>query len=152
MNTELTPTAELLRRSSRRQPPRTAIIAMALAGAIAIGGGGFAVGRSTAPTPQFQGVRGNGNGFPGGGGVGGGFRGGLQGTVDSISGTTITLKTASGSTLMVNLSGSTTYSKQVTGQKGDITIGSTIRVGIASTGANPTSGTVDATSVTLMTP
>jgi hypothetical protein len=164
MTSDLTPTAELLQKSSRRQPPRTAIIAMALAGAVAIGGVGFAVGRVTAPTPTFQGFRGGGNGFPGGIGDGqgngqggglrfGGFGGGLQGTVDSISGDTITLKTANGSTLTVNLSGSTTYGKQVAGQKSDIAVGNTVRVGISFTaGQNPASGSVNATSVTLVTP
>jgi hypothetical protein len=167
MTTEMSPTAELLQKAGRRPPSRTAIIAMALAGAVAFGGIGFAAGRVTAPSPAFRGLRG-GNGFPGGGvgdgqgggpgQGGGGFRfggGGLgiQGTVQSISGDTITLKTANGSTLTVNLSSSTTYGKQVAAQQGDIATGSTVRVGVTFQGGqNPGSGTVNASSVTLITP
>jgi hypothetical protein len=164
MTTEMSPTAELLQKASRRPPSRTAIIAMALAGAVAFGGVGFAAGRVTAPTPTFRGFRGGtgtaggADGGQGGGGQGGGFRAGgggfgLQGTVQSISGSTLTLKTANGSTLTVNLSGSTTYGKQVAGQASDIAAGTTVRIGINfAAGQNPGSGTVDATSVTLITP
>ena len=165
MTTEMSPTAELLQKASRRPPSRTAIIAMALAGAVAFGGVGFAAGRVTAPAPAARGFRG-GNGAPGsagggqggGTGQGGGFRAGgggfgLQGTVESISGNTLTLKTANGSTLTVNLSSSTTYGKQVAGQESDVAAGSTVRIGINfGAGQNPASGTVDATSVTLITP
>ena len=167
MTTELSPTAELLQKASRRPPSRTASIAFALAGAIAFGGIGFAAGRVTAPTPADRGFRG-GNGFPGGGvgerqggglGQGGGgvrFGGGglgIQGTVQSISGDTMTLKTANGSTLTVNLSSSTTYERQVAGQSSDIAQGATVRVGVNfQAGQNPGNGTVNASSVTLITP
>ncbi len=136
MTTDLTPTAELLQKAGGSKRPRTALIALALAGALVVGGGGFALGRVTAPAPTFAGFRGGnggnggnggigGNGFPGfgggAGGAGGGFRGGgLEGTVQSISGDTMTLKTANGSTITVTLSSTTTYAKQVTGQASDI--------------------------------
>lgn len=165
MTSELTPTAELLQKqASRGTPPRAIVVALALAGAIAFGGVGFAVGRVTAPAPTFAGFRG-GNGVPGlgdgqrpgnsggGGGLGLGRGLGLQGTVTSINGDTLTLQTANGSTITVKLSSTTTFSKQMTGQRSDITQGATVRVGINFTaGANPGSGTVDATSLTLVTP
>jgi len=159
MTTQMSPTAELLQKTRRSGPSRTAVIAMALAGALAFGGVGFGLGRVTAPTSAALGFPG-GNGFPGGGqggALGGGFPAGgglgLQGTVQSISGDTLTLETANGSTLTVNLSGSTTYGKQVSGQKSDIAVGTTVRIGTDFTaGQNPGSGTVNADSVTLVTP
>ena len=162
MTTELTPTAELLQKAGGRKNPRNALIAAALAGVLVVGGGGFALGRVTAPAPAFAGFRGGngGNGFPGfggnGGGVGGGGfagrGGGLQGTVASISGDTMTLKTANGSTITVTLSSSTTYAKQVAGKSSDITSGSTVRIGVNFTAGAPVGGSVPATSVTLITP
>ncbi len=84
---------------------------------------------------------------------GGGFRGGgLEGTVESISGDTMTLKTANGSTITVTLSSSTTYDKQVDGQASDITAGATVRIGINPTAGGLGGGSVSATSVTLITP
>ena len=163
MTTELSPTAELLQKAGGRKTPRTALIAAALASVLVVGGGGFALGRVTAPSRDFAGFRGanggnGGNTFPGlgggsGGGAGGGFRGGgLQGTVESISGDSITLKTANGSTITVTLSSSTTYAKQVAGQSSDITPGATVRIGVNFTAGAPAGGSVPATSVTLITP
>ena len=160
MTTDLSPTAELLQKTGARKTPRTALIALALAGVLIVGGGGFALGRVTAPTPTFAGFRGGngGDGIPGfEGGAnglgGGGFRGGgLQGTVESISGDTMTLKTANGSTITVTLSGTTTYDKQVGGQASDITQGATVRIGVNVTAGAPAGGSVAATSVTLITP
>jgi len=165
MTTELSPTAELLQKAGGRKTPRTALIALALAGALVVGGGGFALGRVTAPASTFAGFRGgnggNGgtgaNGFPGfgggAGGAGGGFRGGgLQGTVESISGDTLTLKTANGSTITVTLSSTTTYDKQVAGQASDIAQGATVRIGVNFTAGAPAGGSVPATSVTVITP
>ena len=164
MTTDLSPTAELLQKAGGSKRPRTALIALALAGVLVVGGGGFALGRVTAPTPTFAGLRGGGNGgnggdgFPGfGGGAngpgGGGFRGGgLEGTVESISGDTMTLKTANGSTITVTLSSATTYAKQVGGQASDIAQGATVRIGVNFTAGAPAGGSVPATSVTLITP
>lgn len=164
MTTDLSPTAELLQKAGGRKTPRTALIALALAGVLVVGGGGFALGRVTAPSPTFAGFPGGGNGgnggngFPGlGGGAngpgGGGFRGGgLEGTVESISGDTMTLKTANGSTITVTLSSTTTYAQQVGGQASDITQGATVRIGVNLTTGAPAGGSVSATSVTLITP
>jgi len=164
MTTEMSPTAELLQKAGGRKAPRIALIALALAALLAVGGGGFALGRVTAPTPTFRSLRGGaaGDGIPGfgtggggnGGGTGGGGFGGrgLQGTVQSISGDTMTLKTANGSTITVTLSSTTTYAKQVAGQSSDITQGATVRIGVNFAGGAPTGGSVAATSVTLITP
>jgi hypothetical protein len=163
MTTDLSPTAELLQKTGGRKTPRTALIALALAGVLVVGGSGFALGRVTAPSPTFAGFRGGnggngGNGFPGlGGGAngpgGGGFRGGgLEGTVESISGDTMTLKTANGSTITVTLSSTTAYAKQVGGQASDITQGATVRIGVNFTAGAPAGASVPATSVTLITP
>jgi len=160
MTTDLSPTAELLQKAGGRKRPSTGLIALALAGVLVVGGGGFALGRVTAPSPTFAGFPGGGNGgngFPGfGGGANGpgvGFRGGgLEGTVESISGDTMTLKTANGSTITVTLSSTTTYTQQVDGQASDITQGATVRIGVNPTTGTPTAGSVSATSVTLITP
>jgi hypothetical protein len=161
MTTDLSPTAELLKQAGGRKTPRTALIALALAGVLVAGGGGFALGRVTAPTPTFAGFRGGngGNGFPGFGGGGGnglgggGLRGGgLQGTVESLNGDTLTLKTANGSTITVTLSSTTTYAKQVGGQASDITQGATVRIGVNFAAGAPAGASVPATSVTLITP
>ena len=89
-----------------------------------VGGLAFAAGRLTAPAAATTGR------FPGGlsgpagasfapgttrGLLDGGMAGAdlsLQGTVESRTGTTLTLKTASGSTVTVDLSSSTTYHQQ----------------------------------------
>jgi hypothetical protein len=161
MTTEMSPTAELLQKARGRKVPTIALIALALAGVLLVGGGGFALGRVTAPSRAFAGFRGGtgGNGFPGfGGGVGGaggggfGGRGGLQGTVESISGDTMTLKTANGSIVTVTVSSSTTYVKQVAAQASDITQGATVRIGVSFTAGAPVGGSIPATSVTLITP
>jgi hypothetical protein len=131
--------------------PRSAAwvnVALAVALAVAIGGIGFAAGRLTAPANAAgtgaNGFRfGNGNGpvsgyFPGAGnggngGVGrGGFAGGgggsVQGTVESVSGDTLTLKLASGQTIQISLSGTTTYHSQAAASAADIKTGGTVIV------------------------
>jgi hypothetical protein len=164
MTTDLSPTAELLQKAGGRKRPRTALVALALAGVLVVGGGGFALGRVTAPSPTFAGFPGGGNGGNGGNGFpglgdgangpgGGGFRGGgLEGTVESISGDTMTLKTANGSTITVTLSSTTTYAQQVGGQASDITQGATVRIGVNFTAGTSAGDSVPATSVTLITP
>lgn len=111
---------------------------LAIAVALAIGGVAFAAGRLTAPAPtnpfgnggpgQFFG---NGNGNNGQGGPGGFLAGGgvtLEGTVESLSGTTLTLKTSSGQTIQVTLDGTTTYHAQSDASASDVTTGSTVLV------------------------
>lgn len=118
---------------------------LALAVALAIGGVAFAAGRLTAPaaTDRFA----NGGQFPGGGtgnrgnngqggqGGQGGFFGGagitLQGTVESVTDTTLTLKTATGQTIQVALNGSTTYHAQSDASASDVKSGSTVRVQVS---------------------
>lgn len=164
MTRQLTPTAELLKKEAARRPPSQGVlVAMAMAGAIALGGVGFAIGRATAPAPTFAGVP---NGFPGAGGAGqgpgnlggpGAFGGGdglaLEGTVTSIDGDTLTLETANGSAITVKLRSGTTFHQEDSARRGDIGDGDTVRVGIDfQAGGTPGSGNVDATSVTLLKP
>ena len=148
---------------------------------VAVGGVTFAVGRVTAPAAaaSTRGDFGNG-GFPNGGtgangagtgGAGLGRGGGVlvTGTVDSVSGTTMTLKEANGSTVTVNLAGTTTYHAQATATAADVTAGKQVQVqvavagGFGAPGASPVAGaspaaggtttrTVTATDVTLVTP
>src|SRR5512140_3279105 len=109
-----------------KKADRTFSILLAVGLLIAVGGVAFAVGRVTAPAQAAATTRGGfGNGGFGNGGTGGagaagggaggfgrgGFGGGVlvTGTVDSVSGTTMTLKEANGSTVTVNLAGTTTY-------------------------------------------
>jgi len=123
--------------------------ALALALAVALAGVGFAAGRMTAPTSALGGNGGagrfgNGN-FPGGayfqGGAGGanaggrgGFLGGggasVQGTVESISADTLTLKLSTGQTVQIALSGTTTYHAETTATAGDVKTGGNVIVRI----------------------
>jgi hypothetical protein len=128
-------------------------VALAVALAVAIGGIGFAAGRLTAPASltAANGIGRFGNGtFPGGLGPNdgyfpaGGFQGGnddggfrglfgaggasIEGTVESISGDTLTLKLANGSTIQVSLSGTTTYHAQASAAAGDVQAGGTVIV------------------------
>jgi hypothetical protein len=119
---------------------------LAVAVALAIGGVAFAAGRLTAPAAaagafgnggpgQFFG-NGNGNGNGGnrgnGQGAAGGFLAGggitLEGTVESIDATTLTLKTASGQTIQIALGGTTTYHAQSDASASDVTTGKTVLV------------------------
>jgi hypothetical protein len=120
---------------------------LAIAVALAIGGVAFAAGRLTAPAPtnpfgnggpgQFFG-NGNGNGGNGGnngqGGPNGLLAGGgitLEGIVESVTATTLTLKTASGQTIQVALDGSTTYHAQSDASASDVTTGSSVLVRVS---------------------
>ena len=120
------------------------ILNYALGGALvlAIAGVAFAVGRVTAPPTvsagnfpngggQFFNGNGNGNGGNGQGGPGGFLAAGgitLEGTVESVTDTTLTLKTASGRTIQIALNGSTTYHAQSDASATDVTSGSTVLV------------------------
>jgi hypothetical protein len=142
---------ELARGPKPRKQDRATLALLAVAGLIAMGGVGFAVGRSTAPagTPT-----GNGNGaFPGGGrGAfgsfvpggsfnpgGGAFRiggAGITGTVESIDSGSMTVKLADGSTVTILLTGTTTYHSETAATAGDVQTGTTVRVQVT-TGAQP---------------
>ena len=162
---------------------RTFRVLLAVGLLVAVGGVTFAVGRATAPaaaasTPGGFGNGGFTNGGTGNGGAGaaglgrGGFGGGVlvTGTVDSMSGTTMTLKEANGSTVTVNLASATTYHAQAAAIAADVTTGKQVQVQVAiagafgapgaspEAGASPAAGggnttrTVTATDVMLVTP
>ena len=121
-------------------------VILAIAAAVAIGGVAFAAGRTTAPVSATTGNgRGNfGGAFPGGsfaprasgapgfgrGGLGDGFGAGLtvSGTVVSVSGDTMSIKTASGQTIEVTTGPSTTYNTQSPANSSDVTAGKTVQV------------------------
>jgi hypothetical protein len=128
-------------------------VVLGLAALVAVGGIAFAIGRNTAPAAtggnfpggNFPGGNfpnasgGLGGGFPGGsfapnasGGLGGAFgRGGgfnLSGTVESITGDTLTLKTANGQTLEFSLGADTTYSSKTPATAADVKAGSKVEV------------------------
>jgi hypothetical protein len=169
-----------------KKADRTFTILLAVGLLIAVGGVTFAVGRITAPAAAAT-TRGNGGfgngGFANGGAGGtgaaglgrGGFGGGVlvTGTVDSISGTTMTLKEANGSTVTVNLAGTTTYHAQAAATSADVTTGKQVQVEVQIAGgfggqgvpgaspgadASPVPGasaptrTITARDVTLVTP
>ena len=81
----------------------------------------------------------------GGAGAAGGFGGGVSGTVQSVSGDTLTVGTAQGVTT-VTLSGSTTILKSQTGSAGDLQVGQQVTV----RGARDSSGTVAATTIQVV--
>jgi hypothetical protein len=129
-------------------------LVLAAALAVAIGGVAFAVGRSTAPVSAATGTGrgGFGGAFPGGsfaprasgqpglgrGGFGGGFAGigGLtvSGTVVSVNGDILTIKTASGQTIEVTTGASTTYHSQAPAVASDVQAGKTVQVQLDLTG------------------
>lgn len=132
------------RPNARRSGPGR-LINLALGGALvlAIAGVAFAVGRVTAPAPLTAGAFPGGNGgqfpIPSGGvlpGGGNGARGGpfgaggvtVEGTVESISDTTLTLKTADGQTIQIALDGTTAYHAQSDATVQDVTTGATVLV------------------------
>jgi hypothetical protein len=128
-------------------------IVLVVAAAVAIGGVAFAVGRTTAPVSATTG-NGRGNfggalpggsfapgasgqpGFGGRGGFGGGFGAGLtlSGTVVSVNGDTLTLKTTSGQTIEVTTGPSTTYNTQSSASASDVAAGKTVQVQLDVTG------------------
>jgi hypothetical protein len=117
---------------------------------LAVAGVAFAVGRMSAPAqtitggafPNGGGFNGNGEGgFQGrqgnGGGAFGAFGGGgaggvtIQGTVESVSATTLTLKTAGGQTIQIALSGTTTYHSQSDATASDVVTGGQVLVRVS---------------------
>ena len=128
-----------------RGTSRGVVALYAIAGVIAVGGVAFAVGRMTAPAAaasttrtgafSFRSALGAGSSFaPGAGRVGAAGFGGeaaIRGTVQSITGSTLTLQTASGQTLTIDLSGTTTYHSQAAASASDVKPGSTVQVQLA---------------------
>ncbi len=168
-----------------KKADRTFTILLAVGLLIAVGGVTFAVGRMTAPAAAATTRGGFANGGVGGTGAAGagapgfgrgGFGGGVlvTGTVDSVSGTTMTLKEANGSTVTVNLAGTTTYHAQAAATAADVTTGKQVQVEVQiaggfggqdvpgaspGTAASPVPGasgaptrTITARDVTLVTP
>jgi hypothetical protein len=124
---------------------------LGVAAAVAIGGVAFAVGRGTAPAQAatFTSAGGNnpgfvfnggsfdpnaapgpngGNGGTGGGrfGLGGGVT--VEGTVDSVTADSITITTANGQHVTLDLSTDTTYHTQTPASASDVTAGSKVAV------------------------
>src|SRR6185369_17849315 len=58
----------------------------------------------------------------------------LEGTVESVTDTTLTLKTASGQTIQVALNGSTTYHAQTDATASDVTTGGKVLVRLSGRG------------------
>jgi hypothetical protein len=149
-------------------------VALGVALAIAIGGAAFAAGRMTAPASAAAnggtGGRGNGNfpafggDFPGGGfgrGGGGYFGGGfgrgggaagasIQGTVTAVSPTSITIQTAGGQTVTLNLSSGTTYHVENSASSSDVQTGGTVIVRLGIGGGGSTSGGPTVSDITVV--
>jgi hypothetical protein len=151
----MTPTAPVMpgpvMAPAARKGPSSRVLNVVLAAALvlAVGGIAFAIGRMTAPAATAA-TRGNfpagGQGFNGyfggrqgggGGGLGGGvFAGGagggtgvtIEGTVDSVSATTLTLKLASGQTIQIALDPTTTYHAQTNASSSDVVSGGNVQV------------------------
>lgn len=151
------------------------LINLVLGGALvlAVGGVAFAAGRMTAPASA--GLITSGSGFPGGfpgggcnvnggprpsggivGGQGGIAIGGgptLEGTVESITDTTLTLKLADGQIVQIALDGSTTYHAQTDASSDDVTPGRKVQVRIDARGLGGTgsgTGSLSAGDVTVV--
>lgn len=138
-------TAPVVARPSRRRG--VVDVVLVVAAIFAVGGIGFAAGRVTAPTSNAVagGNRTGGNGGAGqfgnggapgagfGGAFGGGFGAGgagitIRGQVVSVTADQLTLKLASGQTVQIPLSSSTTYHTATTASASDVTSGSTVQV------------------------
>ena len=137
------PTISTPRRSSSG---RWLNLLLGVAAAVAIGGVAFAVGRSTAPTASAAGFRripqrrrlpgrqlqpdrvGRAGsqrqrcGLFGAGGLT------VEGTVQSVTGDTLTVTTANGRTVEVSLGSDTKYHQQAAGSASDVTTGSKVSV------------------------
>lgn len=150
---------ELLARRERtkRSPVTLALVAVVL---VAVGVvAGILVGRAMNNSTQASGFPGfrNGGGFPNGGtlpsggtfpsgGPVGGFANGGNitfGTIESVNGNTITVRTQSGDTLTVKVGNDTQIRVTKDGSIGDLANGDTIVVGGSKNGSN-----VDATMIT----
>jgi hypothetical protein len=136
-------------------------LALAAAVLVAVAGVAFAVGRASAPAPSGRGAAAvlqdgglvtelvpgssfdpNGGGFvvgggPDGTGAGSGagvFRAGgltLEGTVESVTADSITIRTADGATVTVGLDTDTTYHQQAGASAADVTTGETVLLRLA---------------------
>lgn len=130
---------------------RTTIALLLIAALVAVGGIGFALGHLTAPSataaanPSGRGGFGRGA-FPSlapgqtfdtsqfGGGAGGrglgGVTGGVTGTVQSITPTSMTIQEANGTSVTIDLSGNTTYHAAAAASPTDVKVGTSVTVQI----------------------
>jgi hypothetical protein len=135
------PSAPALQIPQRKSSGGWLNVILVLAIVVAVGGVAFAIGRNTAPvaaaSARGNGLFGNGNFAPGASGApGGGFLGGLRGdggfnlsgTVQSVTGDTLTITTANGQTLEFTLGADTTYSTKSPATAGDVKTGSKVEV------------------------
>jgi hypothetical protein len=136
---------------SRVVPPQrrsmTSALVLGLAAVVAVGGLAFAAGRLTAPAAAsatgFDRTGTNGRGFNGNfprasgavGGLGGAFRGGgglgITGTVTAVTSDSITIQLASGQTVSIPTTSSTTYHQQTAGSASDVQVGKQVQVDVA---------------------
>ena len=143
---------------------RTTIALLLIAALVAVGGIGFALGHLTAPSTSAAANPSGRGGFtrgaipslaPGqtfdagqfGGGAGlrgglGGVAGGITGTVQSVTATSITIQEANGTSVTIDLSGSTTYHAAAAASPGDVKVGTSVTVqldtsALASESPNP---------------
>ena len=142
-------------------PPKqdkTTIILLLLAAFVAVGGVGFAVGHMTGSSGTAAAATGGRGGFgragfslaPGqtfnagafaGRGAAGGLTGGVSGTVQSINGSIMTVQLSSGTSVTIDLTGTTTYHGTTAASSSDVKVGSSVTVQID---ANATPATTPA--------
>ena len=134
------------------------MILLFIAALVAVGGIGFAFGHLTAPSaaaanPLASGGRGGfgrnlpslapgqtfnagqfgANGGFAGRGTLGGVAGGVTGTVQSITGSAITIQEANGTSVTIDLSGNTTYHSAAPASSTDVKVGTSVTVQIDTT-------------------
>jgi hypothetical protein len=127
---------------------RTTIALLLVAAFVAVAGVGFAVGHLTAPGAAAANANGRTGGFAGRGAFGslapgqtlnpgafagrglGSVAGGVSGTVQSITSTSVTIQEASGTTVTINLDGTTTYHSAAAASPSDVKVGSSVTVQI----------------------
>jgi hypothetical protein len=120
-----------------------------IAALVAVGGIGFALGHLTAPSaaaaanPSGRGGFGRGaipslapgqtfnaGQFGAGRGGLGGVAGGVSGTVQSVTPTSITIQEANGTSVTIDLSGNTTYHAAAAASPSDVKVGTSVTVQI----------------------
>jgi hypothetical protein len=130
------------------------MILLLVAALVAVGGIGFALGHVTAPSavaaanPSGRGGFGRGafpslapgqtfdtSQFGGGFGRGGGgsVAGGITGTVQSVTPTSITIQEANGTSVTIDISGNTTYHAAAAASASDVKVGTSVTVQIDTT-------------------
>ena len=145
------PARPVRRARPEKQPAkqdRTTLILLLIAAFVAVGGVGFALGHLTAPAAAAANANGRTGGFAGRGAFGalapgqtlnpgafagrglGSVAGGVSGTVQSITSTSVTIQEASGATVTINLDGTTTYHSAAAASPSDVKVGSSVTVQI----------------------